>query len=686
MTDSDLSPHATPRRRHGPEAKPIVEFPSPLFDDWVDPPTFTEAFRLQMRRHGDTDWQLLRAIKRPDEPLSFATITRWSKGAVPAKKRMYEYLMRVEHRYRLPAGYFQEKIESQSDIDPLLKFFTPQQLRQVKWHIPSDFTSYPIEEQEEIVAWIQEKIIVGGTEFRSYQLEWTNRPYGLRFPNSRVMLGLEVLPQRREHRLSPKIDDAPPRLVTEFADWVRFKTRRLTEPGEMREGCWIEASADAVIKRFSLMFGALCADQDGDLNGRGIPREALTMALLVLPDVWDWYIEWHHRKRGFYTAAELEMTYFAKALTRPQYGWLRQRQALAEALVPVPGLLTAEAIAAIRNDWASACDAMYQCARQRRRDLIPLIRIHRDSFEPIRPVLVSDNPLAEYRRIIAEIRARTPCSLAEPRAAAEAVRSLMMVRFGLHLGLRQKNLRELRFRPRGAAHTPTTELVAQRCGELRWCDRRRAWLVFLPAAAFKNATSSFFNGRPFEMELPDLDGLYREIEDYLSRHRTLLLGAAADPGTFFVRTVMHSGSNARFNSSSYYKAYRTITERYGVYNPYTKRGAIDGLLPHGPHSIRDVLATHVLKLTGSFVQAGYAIQDTPISVERCYGRFLPEDKSRIAANLLNVEWGLPRTPLEAVGGGGSAASSLADRAEWRSAPWDPAGGSASRRRPIARRG
>jgi len=32
---------------------------------------------------------------------------------------------------------------------------------------------------------------------------------------------------------------------------------------------------------------------------------------------------------------------------------------------------------------------------------------------------------------------------------------------------------------------------------------------------------------------------------------------------------------------------------------------------HGPHNIRDVLATHFLKQTGSYEQASYAIQDTP---------------------------------------------------------------------------
>jgi NAD(P)-dependent dehydrogenase (short-subunit alcohol dehydrogenase family) len=77
---------------------------------------------------------------------------------------------------------------------------------------------------------------------------------------------------------------------------------------------------------------------------------------------------------------------------------------------------------------------------------------------------------------------------------------------------------------------------------------------------------------------------------------------------------------------------------YGIYNPYTGRGAIAGLLPHGPHNVRDVLATHILKQTGSCEQASYAIQDTPDMVAKHYGRFLPQDKAELAARILNQVW------------------------------------------------
>jgi hypothetical protein len=162
--------------------------------------------------------------------------------------------------------------------------------------------------------------------------------------------------------------------------------------------------------------------------------------------------------------------------------------------------------------------------------------------------------------------------------------------------------------------------------------------VFIPSVAFKNAHSSFFGSRPFRLVLPDLAGLYRRIDDYIARRRQRLLGPAADPGTFFVKTAKTTSADAAYDSNTFYEAWRLTIQRYGVHNPFTGRGAIAGLLPHGPHNVRDVLATHILKKTGSYEQASYAIQDTPDVVAKHYGRFLPQDKAALAARILNQVW------------------------------------------------
>ncbi len=266
-------------------------------------------------------------------------------------------------------------------------------------------------------------------------------------------------------------------------------------------------------------------------------------------------------------------------------------------------------------------------------------RIHRDPFEPILAILEADSPVGEYRKITEEILRRRPDARLYPTSAAEATRAFLMLRLGLHLGLRQKNLRQLLVCRKG--HPPTSErqLESLKRGELRWSAKDATWEVLIPAVAFKNAGSSYFRKNPFRLALPDLGGLYQEIEAYIDRHRRVLLKGAVDPGVFFVKTMKAKSKDAAYDQNTFYEAWRLAIQRYGIYNPYTGHGAIEGLLPHGPHNIRDVLATHVLKQTGSYEQASYAIQDTPDTIAEHYGRFLPQDKAALAAQVLNQVWG-----------------------------------------------
>ena len=74
--------------------------------------------------------------------------------------------------------------------------------------------------------------------------------------------------------------------------------------------------------------------------------------------------------------------------------------------------------------------------------------------------------------------------------------ALLMLRLGLHLGVRQKNLRQLLLCVPGYKPTPERQLEMQKRGELRWLDGEGEWEVLIPASAFKNANSFFFAKRP----------------------------------------------------------------------------------------------------------------------------------------------------------------------------------------------
>ncbi|MBE1526734.1 hypothetical protein GGC65_001190 [Sphingopyxis sp. OAS728] len=634
-----------PKLKRGPKPKPIVEFPEPSAEDWIDPPTFPEALALHMMRHGDSCNHLHRAIIRPGDKTDRKTIQTWAVGAKsPGTVESLAVLERIERRYRLPAGYFHEKLDrsGRAAARPAIAKLTTAERRRLAWHLPSDFSTRPKREREEILAWVRSVIIEGATDYRRFQREATQQRFSLRFPGNlgdgRVRGGGGSGKDDPDEGTELACRDAPLHLQQEVGRLIAFKTSTLAPSGLLRQGMWGEETASQKLEHLGLLFGALRSPADGEIKGLGVPIDRLCLAMLLFPSLWDWYLHWREDRRGFYTSWEINMLDFALSLARDKTGWMRQHSDLADALQPVDGLISAAEVEEARRDWDAVCDRFTIYALNRKKDVQRVAKVHRDPFEPILPILEAESPVGEYRKITEEILDRMPSARRYPKAAAEAVRAFLMLRFGLHLGLRQKNLRQLRFCVRGGHHSSEKQLERLKCGELRWNDLSGGWEVFIPAVAFKNASSSFFSRKPYRLLLPDLGRLYEFIDLYLERDRQILLGGAEDPKTFFVKSAKLTTKNAAYSQVGFYDAWRLTTQRYGIYNPYTGQGAIKGLLPHGPHNVRDVLATHVLKKTGSYEQAGYAIQDSPEIVAKHYGRFFPHDKSALAAVVLNEAW------------------------------------------------
>lgn len=653
----DLPTHSTrgtkKRRRERPPRRcfSTTDFPTLIEDNWEDPHHFRDALVLHMRRHGETCYRLFKAVVRDGENFDLQTLVHWRRGTKrPRSVKSLAILGRIEQRYRLPSGYFREKLphRARSATGHDIRDIGAAERRRIAWHLPDDFNSRPPAEQQEILSWVRNVIVSGATDYRKFQSKALKHRYGIRFPNCLETAPVEAPTaeddedweeeRRDEPEIPTHVFDAPPRLAAEMARLIRFKTATLTEVGFQRVGVWGEETADQKIEHLGLMFGAMVAHPRSPMQGLGVALHKLTLGLLVFPAIWDWYVQWRERRRGFYTVWEVDMLRVALALAREKTGWLRQSPDIAAHLHPVDGLVSRADIQRAKKDWGATCDGLMSHASSRAKEIERVARVHRDSFEAILPILEAESPLAEYRKITDEILERMPDKRLYPLPAAEAARSYLLLRFGMHLGLRQKNLRQLLVCGHGQIPRTEKNLSDRKRGELRWSERHGGWEVFIPFNAFKNAHSSYFGNRPFQFVLPDLSGLYAMIDEYLAIHRKRLMHCAPDPETFFVKTVKASSKHAAYDQSTFYEAWRLVIQRYGVFNPYTGRGAIKGLLPHGPHNIRDVLATHILKRTGSFEQASYAIQDTPQMVAKHYGRFLPQDKAAMAARILNKVW------------------------------------------------
>lgn len=624
--------HAPPRLLDPPKAD--------VDDLSADAPeeAFHTALDRQLRRHNERLSDLRRELCAAGLAIEYSTLRSWKLGLkAPVYADSLAVLGFLERRWGLEPGYFRRRTPhpARAVKNHAMPGISSSERRRLAWHLPDDFDRLPAGDQEEILEWVRRVVVTGATDYRRYQANAMRHRFAVRFPE---LQGARRPDDAMEPRRSGGTIVAPPHLAQEMADLLAFKTATLSPVGYRRRGTWGAETASQKLEHFGLMFGALAAPPDGPVRGFGAPVASLSFALMVVPAVWDWYLRWREQRRGFFTAWEVDMLSIAVALTGAEAGWIAQTPALADRLTPIAGLLSAAEVASIQADWAGACARLHRFALARAKEIARVAQVHHDPFEPILAILEADSPVGEYRKIADEVLALRPCPRRYPLAAAESARAFLMIRLGLHLGFRQKNLRQLLVCPKGAAPRSERRLRDQACGELRWSDRDAGWEVFVPASAFKNASSSFFNGRPFRLLLPDIGGLYRELEAYIDTHRARLLGHAADPDTLFVKTVKSGRTGAAYDQNTFYEAWRWTIQRYGIYNPYTGRGAIPGLLPHGPHSVRDVLATHILKQTGSYEQASYAIQDTPETVAQHYGRFLPQDKAAIAAQVLNRAW------------------------------------------------
>lgn len=586
--------------------------------------------------HGDDASALHRSLTARGVRIQRSTLTSWLNGSkAPRASDSFSALEEIERYYKVTPGTLTTLLphRARATLGLQIEGASRSEMRQLSWHLPNDFHQRPTPQQAQILEWVRTVVIAGATDYRRYQAAASRQRFGFRFSEmaDRNDLAAQARLQQSDLR-------APDSLQAEMSDLIAFKTATLTPRGFRRNGVWGPDTASQKLEHFALMFGAMAADPAGPVRGLGIPKEHLSFGLLIFPAVWDWYLAWRSDKRGFFTSWETEMLGVAIGLTRRETGWIRQTPSLSGAIAPIDGLISEAEFSVAQIDWTSACDQFHDYAMSRAKELQRITRVHRDPFEPIMCVLEADSPVGEYSKIADEILKRIPDERLYPRAAAEAVRSFLMVRLGLHLGLRQKNLRQLRVCQRGARPSTERELSDALCGELRWSDRSHGWEVIIPAVAFKNAHSSFFGGKPFRLILPNLGSLYPQLEAYIERHRAVLLNGMADPGTLFVKTTKAKSRSAAYDQNTFYEAWRLTIQRYGIFNPYTGRGAIEGLLPHGPHNVRDVLATHILKRTGSYEQASYAIQDTPATVAEHYGRFLPQDKAALAAQILNEVW------------------------------------------------
>lgn len=299
----------TTLERKRPDRRPreVVEFPEPLEATWEEPRSFGAALRLHAARHGESIYHLYNAVVRPEDGVDRSTLFNWGRGRkAPRSATSLEILKRIERRYRLPEGYFAGKMggadRAPGDFD--LGDVPPAERRRLAWHLPEDFNRRSRSEQAEILEWVRNVIISGSTDYRRYQTVMMRQRYAVRFACASG-------PRRKSSIAAAEgesgIINAPKRLNDEMAEILRFKTSTFAAFGLQRNGVWGEETASQKVEHFGLWFGAFTAPPESDVQGFHADPKVLIFAMMIFPQVWNWYLHRRERRRGFYTKWEIDL-------------------------------------------------------------------------------------------------------------------------------------------------------------------------------------------------------------------------------------------------------------------------------------------------------------------------------------------------------------------------------------------
>lgn len=574
--------------------------------------SFGERLNRLRIQAGLSNYELAKLSSLPGENKQRSSVSAWLSGEYLPTSKSIEKVSQIAKLLDVDPSYLLETIPQNRRYTSTKDTGLPSSIsRRVSQHLPEDFDYRSNEEKEQVLGWVSENILtipkevlddgdvngdIFSTDVSYYVLS--------RDPNSRSPL-------------------APAQFISELDEVHNFKTKKLLPRGMKRNTVWGSASAERADYYLRAIPGAL--------HAMGMPTECISLAFPLFPEVIDRYIEWKVSRRGGYTRNISDPLTILESLLHPVTGFITQSPHLRENLKIITGFISKQefdrVMAHTDGSWAEACAFARSHLTSRIKEINAIAEKGRDPFEAILPALTSDNPVQLYNKIIEEIRRRIPVRR-YAKSRAEAFRSLMMIRIGLLTGLRSKNLRELFVQQK--EQCSWKELKRLKRGEIYFDGN--ICTVRIPREAFKNAPS-----RAIEDEntifIPDHDGMYLEIEEYLVQ-RDVLLAGYDDPNTFFVKTVSSRSSSAEYTQEGYYEAFRSTITTYGIYNPYTGQGAIEGLRPHGPHSVRHILATTMVKLTGGFSEAAALLMDTEEMVRDNYARFLPGERHARAQGIL----------------------------------------------------
>jgi GNAT superfamily N-acetyltransferase len=585
-----------------------------------------------MRRHGYESGPALADRIGADS----RRVRRWLRGDEDAVTGDHEYIPILENLFSLEPGYLSTKVGpfaayKRTGRRTLLRAEDwPEFIRDnhidrgwVRPLLPTDFVTMPMAKREEIC--------------RSLVADLDSQiPYRI------AMKGME------NWRLRP----LPEPVNTELAAWARFMSQDRVKPGMSRNSHWASPETARIKVELwrTVLSAAVLRPEDG---GLGMRPDDLSLAMFSSTDVVDWYIEWARRRaEGKTHGGIISFIQDICSLLRPKTGFLYQSPELAAHLVPVPDpstggrtwLLSADDARRLRDEpaaWREHCRLAWESNIALRELAQDKYEVRRNPFAPIDPILDMERPVEALDRMAEAMFEALPArGIGRDIQRAIAVRDLLIFSVFVELTLRLKNVAQLTY-------------MDDNKGMLR--RGKDGYEVVIAATTFKNGKGPFFKeGRKegaiaqadvnYHGYLPSrLTPLFDEYLDPDNGLRKLLVAQEDKPRNPKRKRPHRSALNALWIGQrgeplvpgSIANTIVWLTWVHLAHHPALDRG-IPGVEAFGPHAIRHIIATHILKTTKNPQRAADQLQDAVETVLKIYVKFLPKDKTNAAQAALNA--------------------------------------------------
>ena len=313
----------------------------------------------------------------------------------------------------------------------------------------------------------------------------------------------------------------------------------------VQRGNAFSSAAAIVLEQLRAYFGAL------PRLGDGAYKDApMTLAWLADSAALNAYLQWiTDRSDGKVHQRQKVFCQNVAALVRPIYGYLWQRPELGEHLPPQHRPESVEA-------WQAMCSEALKVADTWK----GLVNgTSRDTSEPISFLLEQPNLMAPMLQCIDDVE--QAAAEAPPSSLSEALlhRDALLLAMFLANPLRLRTMMSLTWAPDGS-------------GTLRG-SAKTGWRIHLKPHHQKNGARN--GGRDYDVRLADW--LIPMLNAYLEEYRTTILGDSDNPYLFVSRrsTEMWTSMPDHF---------RKLTRKF-----------LQGSPGFGPHSVRDLVATHWLR-------------------------------------------------------------------------------------------